>query len=132
MSGLPFGRRCFQLRRFNPTYGTYAVRLETAPTGSGENIELPNYFLKPHTDCGPRDYFQEICFTKRNFPTQAPPIAPLGLGELVLPMYYTPIAPLGLNASNALLRLTCCPDSSGPFNSENPDSDNNYEHPSLR
>jgi len=25
-----------------------AVRLETAPTGPGENIELPNYFLKPH------------------------------------------------------------------------------------
>ncbi len=24
------------------------VRLETAPTGPGENIELPNYFLKPH------------------------------------------------------------------------------------
>ena len=41
-----FGRRCFQLRRFNPR--AYAVRLETlvtiyrtAPTGSGENIELP-------------------------------------------------------------------------------------------
>ena len=28
-----FGRRCFQLRRFNPYYGAYAVRLETAPTG---------------------------------------------------------------------------------------------------
>ena len=25
-----------------------AVRLETAPTGPGKNIELPNYFLKPH------------------------------------------------------------------------------------
>ena len=28
-----FGRRCFQLRRFNSHYGAYAVRLETAPTG---------------------------------------------------------------------------------------------------
>ena len=26
----------------------YTVRLETAPTGPGEHIELPNYFLKPH------------------------------------------------------------------------------------
>ena len=26
----------------------YAVRLETAPTRPGGNIELPNYFLKPH------------------------------------------------------------------------------------
>ena len=24
------------------------MRLKTAPTGSGGNIELPNYFLKPH------------------------------------------------------------------------------------
>ena len=23
----------------------------TAPTGPGANIELPNYFLKPHLDC---------------------------------------------------------------------------------
>ena len=29
------------------------VRLEAAPTGPGENIELPNYFLKPHLDCDP-------------------------------------------------------------------------------
>ena len=28
---LPFGRRCFQLRRFN--CGDYSVRLKTAPTG---------------------------------------------------------------------------------------------------
>ena len=33
--------------------GAYAVRRETAPTGPGENIELPNYFLKPHLDCDP-------------------------------------------------------------------------------
>ena len=26
----------------------YGVRLETAPTGPGEHIELPIYFLKPH------------------------------------------------------------------------------------
>ena len=26
----------------------YAVRLKTAPTGPGENIELPIYFLKLH------------------------------------------------------------------------------------
>ena len=37
---------------------------------------------------------------------QITPVAPLGLEELVLPMYYTPIAPLGLNAPNALLCLT--------------------------
>ncbi len=24
------------------------VRLETAPTGPEENVELPNYFLRPH------------------------------------------------------------------------------------
>ena len=30
---LQIGRRCFQLRRFNPPNGVYAVRLETAPTG---------------------------------------------------------------------------------------------------
>ena len=29
------------------------MRLETAPTGPGENIELPIYFLKPHLDCDP-------------------------------------------------------------------------------
>ena len=29
-------------------HGPYAVRLQTAPTGPGGNIELPNYFLKPH------------------------------------------------------------------------------------
>ena len=26
----------------------YGVRLQTAPTGPGEHIELPIYFLKPH------------------------------------------------------------------------------------
>ena len=30
---LQIGRRCFQLRRFNPPNGVYAVRLKTAPTG---------------------------------------------------------------------------------------------------
>ena len=29
----------------------YAMRLETAPTGPGENIESPNYFPKPHLVC---------------------------------------------------------------------------------
>ena len=24
------------------------VRLQTTPTGPGEDVELPNYFLKPH------------------------------------------------------------------------------------
>ena len=33
--------------------GAAAVRFKTAPTGPGENIELPNYFLKLHTDCDP-------------------------------------------------------------------------------
>ncbi len=42
--------------------GLSSVRLETAPTGPGENIELPNYFLKPHTDCGTKDHFYEINF----------------------------------------------------------------------
>ena len=32
------------------------MRLQTAPTGPGKNIELPNYFSKPHTDCGTKDY----------------------------------------------------------------------------
>ena len=27
------------------------MRLKTASTGLGENIELPNYFLQPHLDC---------------------------------------------------------------------------------
>ena len=31
----------------------YAVRLETAPTGPGKHIELPNYFLKPHETAPP-------------------------------------------------------------------------------
>ena len=47
---------------------------------------------------------------------QLTPVAPLGLWELTLPMYYTPIAPLRLNAPNSLLRLTFCPDSSRSFN----------------
>ena len=33
------------------------VRLQTAPTGPGKNIELPNYFLKLHTDCGTNAHF---------------------------------------------------------------------------
>ena len=55
----------------NRTYrvGLHSVRLETAPTGLdcircggkphllglGENIELSNYFLKPHTVCATVD-----------------------------------------------------------------------------
>ena len=44
-----------------PAYrvGLNAVRLETAPTGPGENIELPNYSLTPHTDCGTKEHFYE-------------------------------------------------------------------------
>ena len=38
---------------------------------------------------------------------QIAPVAPLGLRELVVPMYYTHIAPLGRNAPNSLLRLMC-------------------------
>ena len=47
------------------------VRLETAPTGPGGNIELPNYFLKTHlvcvmdhnlTDRGTEDHFYEVSF----------------------------------------------------------------------
>ena len=30
--------------------GADAVRLAPAPTESEENIELPNYFLKPHPE----------------------------------------------------------------------------------
>ncbi len=37
---LQIGRRCFQLRRFNPPNGVYAVRLETAPTGRGAKVSL--------------------------------------------------------------------------------------------
>ena len=60
MSGFPFGRRCFQLRRFNPTYGTYAVWFATAPTGPGGNIELPNYFFKLHLERGIKTYRDSI------------------------------------------------------------------------
>ena len=35
-TGLPFGRRCFQLRRVN--YGDYPVRLKTAPTGGRKRL----------------------------------------------------------------------------------------------
>ena len=31
------------------------VRLQTAPTGPGENIELPIYFLKFHTVCATKE-----------------------------------------------------------------------------
>ena len=34
---------------------TNPVRLQTAPTGSGENIKLPKYLLKRHTVCGTAD-----------------------------------------------------------------------------
>ena len=40
----------------------YAMRLETAPTGLEENIELPNYFLKPHTDCVTKEHFYDTTF----------------------------------------------------------------------
>ena len=33
--------------------GADAVQVETAPTGPGEQIELPIYFLKPHSDYDP-------------------------------------------------------------------------------
>ena len=39
--------------------GLRSVRLETAPTGPGGNIELPNYFLKLHTDRGTKE---KICW----------------------------------------------------------------------
>ena len=35
------------------------MRLETAPTGPGGNIELPNYFFQLHTDCGTKDHLYE-------------------------------------------------------------------------
>ena len=34
---------------------TVMVRLQTAPTGPGEDIELPIYFLKLRTVCGTKD-----------------------------------------------------------------------------
>ena len=43
----------------------YTVRLETAATGSGENIALPNYFLKPHLDCDPRTQTNSLRYIYR-------------------------------------------------------------------
>ena len=39
------------------------MRLETAPTGPGENIELPIYFLKPHEN-RPTEILTMLGFTQ--------------------------------------------------------------------